>query len=48
MGTEKVIKIAGIALSVVGMGLQVATGILDDKKLDIKIAKQISEQLKNK
>ena len=46
MGAEKIVKIAGIALSVVGMGINLATGILDDKKLDIKIAKQINEQLK--
>lgn len=48
MGSEKVIKIAGIALSVVGMGLQLATGILDDKKLDIKIAKEVSKQILKK
>lgn len=46
MGAEKIVKIAGITLSVVGMGINLATGILDDKKLDIKIAKQIKEQLK--
>jgi hypothetical protein len=48
MGTEKVVKIAGIAISVIGMGLQLASGILDDKKLDMKIAKQVSEHLKKK
>ena len=48
MNTEKIIKIAGVALSVAGMGLSFATSIVDDKKLDIKIAKQVSEQLKNK
>ena len=48
MGTEKVVKIAGIAISVIGMGLQLASGILDDKKLDMKIAKQVSEHLNKK
>jgi len=48
MGTEKVIKMTGIALSVIGIGLQIATGILDDKKLDIKIAKEVSKHLNKK
>ncbi len=46
MDKEKIIKISGIAISVVGMGLSLVTGILDDKKLDNKIAKQINEKLK--
>lgn len=46
MRKEKIVKIAGVALSVVGVGVQLATGILDDKKLDSKIAKQVSKQLK--
>ena len=46
MGVEKIVKIAGIALTVAGMGLSLATGVLDDKKLDMKIAKQISKHLK--
>jgi hypothetical protein len=48
MGNEKVIKYTGIALSVIGMGLQLATGILDDKKLDLKIAKEVSKHLNKK
>jgi Flp pilus assembly secretin CpaC len=48
MGTEKVVKIASIAFTVIGMGLQVATGILDDKKLDLKIAKEVSKHLNKK
>lgn len=48
MGTEKIIKITGIALSVVGIGIQMATGILEDKKLDIKIAKEVSKHLNKK
>lgn len=46
MGTEKIVKIAGVTLSIIGMGLQVATGILEDKKLDLKIAKEVSKQMK--
>lgn len=48
MGSEKVIKITGIALSVIGMGLNLATGILEDKKLDMKIAREVSKHLKNR
>ena len=45
MGTEKIVKVAGIALSVIGLGLNLATGMLDDKKLDMKIAKEVSKHL---
>jgi hypothetical protein len=45
MGTEKIIKITGIALSVIGIGINLATGMLEDKKLDIKIAKEVSKHL---
>ena len=48
MGTEKVIKFAGIAISIIGIGLQIASGKLDDKKLDMKIAEQVSKHLKRK
>lgn len=45
MGTEKIVKITGIALSVIGIGINLATGMLDDKKLDMKIAKEVSKHL---
>jgi len=48
MGNEQVIKVVGIALSVLGMGINLASGILDDKKLDIKITKEVNKHLKNK
>ena len=48
MDTEKIVKVVGIALSVIGMGLNLATGVLEDKKMDIKIAKEVSKHLKNK
>ena len=48
MGTEKMVKIAGIALSVIGLGINLATGFLDEKKLDIKIAKEVSKHINKK
>ena len=46
MGKDKLLKIAGIALSIAGGVIGVATGVLDDKKLDSKIARQINKKLK--
>ena len=48
MGTEKMVKVAGIALSVIGLGINLATGMLDEKKLDIKIAKEVSKHINKK
>ena len=48
MGNEKIVKIVGIALSVLGMGLNLASGILEDKKMDIKISREVSKHLRNK
>jgi hypothetical protein len=48
MGNEQIVKVVGIALSVIGMGLNLASGILEDKKMDIKIAKEVSKHLKNR
>lgn len=48
MGTEKIVKIAGIAVSVIGIGLNLVSGMLDDKKLDMKIAKEVSKHLNKK
>lgn len=45
MNSEKMIKIASVTLSILGMGLSAASGILEEKKLDHKIAKEISKQL---
>ena len=42
---EKTIKIAGTVLTIVGMGVQLASGFLEGKKLDLKIAKEVSKQL---
>lgn len=46
MGTEKIVKVAGFALTIAGVGISIATSILDDKKLDMKIAQKINEILK--
>ena len=48
MDTEQIVKYTGIALSVIGIGLNIASGILDDKKLDIKIAKEVSKHINKK
>ena len=46
MKTEKIVKVAGIALSVIGLGINLATGMLEDKKLDMKISEQVNKELK--
>ena len=48
MKSEKIVKVAGIAVSVIGIGLNLVSGMLDDKKLDIKIAEQVSKHLNKK
>jgi hypothetical protein len=48
MGNEQIVKVVGIALSVIGMGLNLASGILEDKKMDIKIAKEVSKHLRKR
>ena len=45
MGPDKIVKIASIAISVIGMGLNLAGGILEDKKMDMKIAKEVSKYI---
>lgn len=45
METEKIVKVAGIALSIIGLGINLAAGMLDDKKLDMKIAKEVSKHI---
>ena len=39
----KVIKVAGIVLPLIGAGLSLATGWLENKKLDDKIADKVAE-----
>ena len=46
---QKVMKIAGIALTIVGAGVSLATNVLEEKKLDAKVAEKVAEALaKNK
>lgn len=42
-----VTKIASIALPIIGAGVSLATGWLDDKKLDEKVAEKVAEALRN-
>ena len=48
MGTEKTLKYTGMVLSIIGLGINLATGILDEKKLDMKIAKEVSKHINKK
>ena len=48
MKSKKFVKTAGIALSVIGLKINVVSGMLDDKKLDIKIAEEVSKHLNKK
>lgn len=40
-------KIAGIVLPIVGVGLSLATNWLDDKKLDEKVTEKVTEALQS-
>lgn len=42
----KTIKILGTVLSILGLGMGIVTGILDGKKMDMKIANEVRKQLK--
>ena len=48
MGTEKTLKYTGMALSIIGLVINLATGILGEKKLDMKIAKEVSKHINKK
>ena len=48
MGPDKIVKIASVAISVIGIGLNLASGILEDKKMDMKITKEVSKHLTNR
>lgn len=40
-----VVKVASVAVTIAGAGLSVIASMLDDKKLDDKVAKAVSETL---
>ena len=42
-----IMKVASIALPIIGAGLSLATNWFEDKKLDEKIGEKLSEALKN-
>lgn len=45
MNNEDVIKWVGVGLSVAGALLSLASGLVSDKQLDIKIAKEVAKQI---
>lgn len=48
MNNEDVLKYVGVGLSIVGAIVSLASGLVSDKQLDIKIAKEVAKQIKNK
>ena len=46
MNNEDVIKWVGVGLSVAGALVSLASGLVSDKQLDIKIAKEVAKQIK--
>lgn len=45
MKNEKVLKIVGVAVTVAGAALSVASSLIDEKKLDGKVAEKVAEAL---
>lgn len=43
----KLMKIAGVVLPIIGVGLSLATNWLDDKKLDEKVAEKVTKALQS-
>lgn len=48
MNNEDVLKYVGVGLSVVGAIVSLASSLVSEKQLDIKIAKEVAKQIKNK
>ena len=48
MNNEDILKYVGVGVSVVGAIVSLASGLVSDKQLDIKIAKEVAKQIKNK
>ena len=46
MDNEEILKWVGVGLSVAGAILSLASGLVSDKQLDIKIAKEVAKQIK--
>lgn len=45
MENEEVLKWVGVGLSVAGTIVSIASGLVADKQLDIKIAKEVAKQI---
>ena len=43
---EQVVKVVGIVTALAGLGLSIAENVLEDKAMDRKINKKVSEQLR--
>lgn len=48
MNNEDVLKYVGVGLSIVGAMVSLASSLVSEKQLDIKIAKEVAKQIKNK
>ena len=48
MNNEDVLKYVGVGLSIAGAIVSLASGLVSEKQLDIKIAKEVAKQIKNK
>ena len=46
MNNEDVLKYVGVGLSVVGAIVSLASSLVSEKQLDIKIAKEVAKQIK--
>ena len=46
MNNEDLLKYVGVGLSVVGAIVSLASGLVSEKQLDIKIAKEVAKQIK--
>ena len=44
--TEKIVKILGIGITIVGAGISVLSEVINEKKLDHKLDSKIAEALK--
>ena len=48
MANEEILKWVGVGLSVAGAIISLASGLVSDKKLDIKIAQEVAKQIEKK
>lgn len=46
MNNEDVLKYVGVGLSIVGAMVSLASSLISEKQLDIKIAKEVAKQIK--